>query len=61
VTKRVPTPEEITREYQQKLALAARAHYPNADLVRDWAAYTEPGLAASTKRGWPSFKKHLAE
>lgn len=58
---RGPTPEDVTREYQAKLAAAVRARYTNADLMEAWMEYQRPALAERTRSSWETFAKHGLE
>ncbi|MFA5860785.1 MAG: site-specific integrase [Candidatus Thermoplasmatota archaeon] len=57
----IPTPEELAREYETRLAQSARAHYTNQQLLDDWMEYMRPMIAPSSVKTWMSRSRILAQ
>jgi len=57
----IATIEELNREYQAKLAEAARRQYTSRQLVDDWLKVAEVECVSDTLKAWRKTSKHLVE
>ena len=57
----VPSIEELNRDYQEKLAVAAARQFRNEDLVATWLRDIEPEVVPATIYSWGKCSTHLLE
>lgn len=53
--------EELTREYQARIAQAALGQYRNEDLVADWWKHVQGGLVEATRKDWRRLMRRYVE